>query len=66
MKKPGRKPQSRRVNKKYFVSRSGKSVKLNRSIADRFRSNKDGRAKRRAASLSTLPKGKIKRFFARF
>lgn len=65
MKKSGRSPQ-RRAGKNYFVSRNGNSIKLNRSLSDRLRSSRDGKARRRAANLSTLPKGRVKRFFAHF
>lgn len=62
----GRKPRNPgRVGKNYFVTKSGKTIKLHRSLADRFRSSKDGKAKRKAAALSTLPKGRAKRMLAR-
>lgn len=65
MKKPTRKPQSGRVSKNRFVSHNGNSIKINRNLTDRIRSRRDGQARRRAANLSTLPKNRVKRFFAR-
>lgn len=63
--KNGRNPSSR-INRNSFVSRSGKTIKLHRSLGDRLRSGKDNKARRRAANLSTLPKNRFKRFFAHF
>ncbi len=62
--KNARKPG--RVGKNYFVTKSGSTIKLNRSLSTRLKAYKDGKSKRKAASLSTLPKGRVKRFFARF
>lgn len=59
-----RKPS--RVGKNYFVTKSGSTVKLHRSLSTRVKAYKDGKSKRKAAILSTLPKGRVKRFFARF
>lgn len=65
MKKNSRKPRVQgRVGKNSFVTRSGNTIKLNRSLSQRYKAYKDGKSRRRAASLSTLPKGKVKRFFA--
>lgn len=62
-----RKPRGQgRVGKNYFVTRSGNTVKLNRSLSQRYKAYKDNKSKRRAAYLSTLPKGRVKRFFAHF
>ncbi|MEO8785118.1 MAG: biosynthetic peptidoglycan transglycosylase, partial [Candidatus Saccharimonadales bacterium] len=64
MNKSSRNPGSRRTGKNYFVSRSGNKIKLNRSLSDRLKSSRDGKARRRATNLSALPKGRVKRFFA--
>lgn len=67
MKKTGknaRKPG--RVGKNYFVTKSGSTIKLNRSLSTRLKAYKDGKSKRKAATLSTLPKSRVKRFFAHF
>ncbi len=67
MSKNSRKPRGQgRVGKNYFVTRSGNTVKLHRSLSQRYRSYKDNKSRRRAAYLSTLPKGRVKRFFAHF
>lgn len=55
----------RRPNKGTFTTKSGNSIKLHRSISDRFRARKDARARRRAEYLSTLPKGRVKRILYR-
>jgi membrane peptidoglycan carboxypeptidase len=59
---PGR---NSKVNKNNFVTKSGNTIKLNRGIVNKFKSGKDARARKRAAYLSTLPKGRIKRILAR-
>lgn len=51
----------RRPNKGAFTTKSGKSIKINRSFADGIRARKDARARKRAAYLSTLPKNRWKR-----
>ncbi len=67
MSKNTRKPRGQgRVGKSHFVTRSGNTVKLNRSLSQRYKAYRDGKSLRRAATLSTLPKGRIKRFFAHF
>ncbi len=55
----------RRPNKGVFTTKSGNTIKVNRSLADRFRANKDARARRRAEYLSTLPKNRFKRIMYR-
>jgi membrane peptidoglycan carboxypeptidase len=59
-----RKPS--RVGKNYFVTKSGSTIKLHRSLSTRFKAYQDSKSKRKAANLSTLPKGRVQRFFARF
>ncbi len=44
-----------------FTTKSGKTIKLNRSISERSRARKDIRAREKAAYLSTLPKNRFKR-----
>lgn len=58
-----RKPGS--VGKNYFVTKSGNTIKLHRSLTDRLKAKKDGKSRRKAATLSTLPKGRLKRNLAR-
>lgn len=66
MKNKGRKSRNpARVGKNYFVTKSGSTIKLHRSLSARLKAARDGKSKRKAAKLSTLPKGRVKRFFAR-
>src|ERR1700722_3538406 len=55
----------RRPNKNTFTTRSGATIKINRSLTDRLKARRDDRARRKAARLATLPKGRVKRFFFR-
>ncbi len=54
-----------RVSKNVFTTRSGKSVKLNRSLSERMKGLKDTKALRKAERLSGMPKSRVKRFFYR-
>ncbi len=54
-----------RVSKNVFTTRSGKSVKLNRSLSERMKGLKDSKALRKAERLSGMPKSRLKRFFYR-
>jgi membrane peptidoglycan carboxypeptidase len=66
MKSTGSKPRKPgRVGKNYFVTKSGNTIKLHRSLTDRLKASKDSKSKRKAAVLSTLPKGRVKRVLAR-
>ncbi|HUD05432.1 MAG TPA: transglycosylase domain-containing protein [Candidatus Saccharimonadales bacterium] len=51
--------------KNVYVTRSGKSIKVNRSLTDRLKFHNDSRARRRATRLSALPKSRVKRFIYR-
>src|ERR1700722_4460202 len=55
----------RRPNKSSFTTRSGATIKINRSLTDRLRARHDDRARRKAARLATLPKGRFKRMLFR-
>lgn len=44
-----------------YTTKSGNSIKVNRSFSDRVRARKDARARQRAVYLSTLPKNRWKR-----
>lgn len=52
----------RRRNTNTYTTRSGNSIKLNRSFSGRRAASKDARARQRATYLSTLPKNRWKRF----
>jgi membrane peptidoglycan carboxypeptidase len=61
-----RKPQPRRrPGKNTFTTRSGSTIKLNRSLGDRLKASREAKARRRAVYLSTLPKNKFKRILFR-
>jgi hypothetical protein len=51
----GRKP------KNTYVTKSGQTIKLNRSIVDRFKAKKEARDLRKAQRLAGLPKSRLKR-----
>lgn len=54
-----------RKGKNTFVTRSGKTIKVNRSLTDKIRARRDAYARARAARLAGMPKSRIKRFFYR-
>lgn len=55
----------RQPGRNQFVTKSGKVIKINRSLAERVVARKDEKAKRKARRLAGLPKSPIKRFFYR-
>ncbi len=65
MNAPRRSPGRRRPGKSTFTTRSGNTINLNQSLSDRFRANRDAKARRRAAYLSTLPQNRWKRLLYR-
>lgn len=58
-------PGRRRPGKNVFTTKSGNTIKVNRSLSERLRARKDAKARQRAAYLSTLPKNKFKRILYR-
>ncbi len=61
-----RKPQPRRrPGKNTFTTKSGSTIKLNRSLGERIKASREAKARRRAAYLSTLPKNRFKRILFR-
>lgn len=56
----------RKAAKNTYTTRSGKTIKLNRSLSDRMKAGREAKARRKAAYLSTLPKEKWKRVLYRF
>jgi len=61
-----RRPQPRRrPGKNTFTTKSGSTIKLNQSIGERIKANREAKARRRAAYLSTLPKNRFKRVLYR-
>lgn len=58
---PSRGSNRPRRSRNSITTRSGKELKLNRSMSDRMKSNKLARKAEKAAYLSTLPKNRFKR-----
>ena len=59
-------PRPRRSKaKNTYTTKSGNTIKLNQSLSDRMKANKEAKARRKAAYLSTLPKEKWKRILYR-
>jgi membrane peptidoglycan carboxypeptidase len=58
-------PGRRRPNKNVFTTKSGNSIKLNRSLGERVRAGREAKARKRAAYLSTLPRNRWKRILYR-
>lgn len=54
-----------RISKNVFTTRSGKSIKVNRSISQKIKGARDAKALRKAERLSGMPKSRIGRFFYR-
>jgi len=63
--KPTRRSGSSRRFKSTAISRSGKTIAINRSLGDRLKSSKFARQTRKATYLSTLPKNRLHRFVYR-
>lgn len=60
MNKP-RKSVSRRKSTSSFTTKSGKTIKLNRSLTERAKARKEANARAKAEYLSGLPKNRLKR-----
>ena len=60
----GRRSRTRQP-KNSITTKSGKTLKVNRSLTDKIKSRKAAQAAERAAYLSTLPKDRIKRLMYR-
>ncbi len=54
-----------RKSKNTFTTKSGKTIKLHTSLADRIKASRDEKALRKAERLRGMPKSRIKRFFYR-
>ncbi|MEO6761012.1 MAG: transglycosylase domain-containing protein [Candidatus Saccharimonadales bacterium] len=61
------KPRSRRSRKvkNTFTTKSGKTIKVNRSLGERIKAGRDAKARRKAAYLSSLPKERWRRLLYR-
>lgn len=61
-----RKTTSKRPRKNNIhVTKSGKTIKLHTSLADRIKASRDQKALRKAERMRGMPKSRIKRFFYR-
>ena len=60
-----RTPGRRRPGKNSFTTKSGNTIKLNRSLGEKVRAKREAKARKRAAYLSTLPKERWKRILYR-
>lgn len=65
MLEPSKNSGRRRPNKNVFTTKSGKDIKLNRSLGERVRAGREAKARKRAAYLSSLPRNKWKRLLYR-
>ncbi len=54
-----------RKSKNTFVTKSGQTIKINRTMGEKLKARKEDYAKRRASRLAGMPKNPIKRFFYR-
>lgn len=55
------KPRSRRIKGNKFTTKSGKTIKVNRTLTERARARKDAKALRKAERNKGLPKSRVKR-----
>jgi membrane peptidoglycan carboxypeptidase len=62
----GRGRKSSRLGKNQYVTKSGKTIKVNRSLGQKVSSLKDAKAARKATRLADLPKSRLKRFLYHF
>lgn len=58
-----RRSVKRRVKGNKFVTKSGKSIKINRTLSQRSKDRKDAKALRKSERLKGMPKGRVKRIF---
>ncbi len=62
----GKRPSlKRRVKGNKLVTKSGKTIKISRTLTERTRARRDAKALRRSERLKGMPKGRIRRFFFR-
>lgn len=60
-----RKNVGRKRSHNTFTTKSGKTIKINRSVTERSKARKEQRAREKAAYLSTLPTNRFKRILYR-
>jgi len=56
----------KRSTRNQFITKSGKSIKVNRNLVARWVNWRDDLQKRKAERLASLPKGRLKRFIYHF
>lgn len=56
---------SQTQSRNHHITKSGNRIKLNRSLGGRIQARKDARLRKKAAYLSTLPKGRFQRILYR-
>lgn len=62
----GKRPSlKRRVKGNKFVTKSGKTIKISRTLTERSRARRDAKELRKSERLRGMPKGRVKRFFFR-
>lgn len=54
-----------RVGKNTFITRSGSTVKIHRSISDKLKIKRDQKARAKAQRMAGMPKGRFERFLHR-
>ncbi|MCA9324148.1 penicillin-binding protein [Candidatus Saccharibacteria bacterium] len=60
-----RRSVKRRVKGNKFVTKSGKTIKLNRTLSEKSKARRDAKALRKAERLKGMPKGRFKRILFR-
>jgi membrane peptidoglycan carboxypeptidase len=61
----GRTGGTGRKSRNTFTTKSGQTIKINRSLTDKIRARKDAVARARAQRLAGMPKGRLKRILYR-
>ena len=56
-----RRPIKRRIKGNKFVTKSGKTIKLNRTMTEKSKARRDAKALRKSERLKNMPKGRFKR-----
>lgn len=58
--------KNRRISKNKFITKSGNTIKINRSLSQKLGAMKNAKAARKATRQANLPKGRLKRFLYHF
>lgn len=61
----GKRPRSRRLKGNKFVTKSGKTIKVHRTIVEKSKARKEAKAIRKAERMRGLPKSRLKRILFR-